>query len=157
MSLLFVNCDIAQENTQRELIKDFIIQIKNNKIDAKKIVDTYLQIKTDKENTLSLKDRKQGVVSIIEKMRTENREGNPLIPIYSIDSIKKYNIYPFKEFENLNKYKFSGIKKLRNNAFVLLNDKRDKILQYFLLNREHNKIVSFSLFVKTDLAWFFEY
>jgi len=152
----FININ-AQKNSEIKLIKSFINDIYNCDLDSKEIVDKYLEIIDDKENSISLKDRKVTAEKIIEKIRDVNTEKNKLIPKISLDSIKKFNIYPFKDYENLNEYKFSGINLLRKDSFVLLNDKKDRILQYFLLNNEHSKVISFSLFVKSDIAWFFSY
>ncbi len=147
----------AQKNSGSELIKNFIIDIYNSSINSDKIVNKYLQISDDKENSSSLRDRKLTAEIIIKKIRDVNAEKNELIPKISLDSIKKFNIYPFRDYENLTEYEFNGLNLLRKDSFVLLNDKNDKILQYFLLNSKHDKIISFSLFVKSDIAWFFSY
>ncbi|WP_299015139.1 hypothetical protein [uncultured Polaribacter sp.] len=155
--LLYISCVGIQRNKEAVLIKEFIIKLNDSKVSSKSILDNFIQIEEDKDNSLSLSDRKSSIIEIIEKIRDPKIQGNSLFPKYALDSIKNFNIYPLKEYENLSKYKFSGMNILREDAFILLDDKKKNILQYFLLNKEHNKIISFSLFVKTDVAWFLEY
>lgn len=146
-----------QEKKEVKLIKEFIVLINDKKINTKVIVDNYLQIKKDSTNTISIEDRKYAVENWINQIRYQETEANSLIPKYHLSQVRNFYIFPFSDFEKLSLFNFSGLNTLRNDAFVLLDDKKEKILQYFLLNKEHDKIISFNLLTKSDIAWFVEY
>jgi hypothetical protein len=157
--LLGMNLVSCQELTSEKMTKQFILDLFDDNIPVNSIVETYLQIEPDSKSKLSLSERKNGAMGIIEKTRKGNGvKGSWLIPNIEIKYMKNLKIYPYKKFESLNKFKISGIETLKENIYVLLSSNKEEILQYFLLNKNHNKILSFSLLVKAEnQAWFFTY
>lgn len=155
--IISLNCVKKQENKEKEIIKKFILNVYDNKKDTKDIVDFFLEIKDDRNIKLSLEQRKLGAENIIKNIRSKTIENNALTPKYLLDSILNFNIFPYEDFKHIDKYNINGIETVKENVYILLDDKKENILQYFLFNKKHTKIISFSLFVKSDLAWFFKY
>ena len=54
-----VNIISCQEINQKKMIQQFILDLFNEQIPPKKVVDTYLEIKLDERNQLSLEKRKE--------------------------------------------------------------------------------------------------
>ena len=155
---LIFNLAFCQKTQPEKMIKQFVIDLFNNNIIPQNVIDKYLEIKEDSENSLSISDRKKLAFGIIEKARNgESKEFGWIIPDYEIKSINKPKIYPITKYEKLDTLGISSKTKYKNNIFILLDSKKKKILQYFLLNETNDKIVSFSLFIKSDQAWFFSY
>lgn len=154
-----VNTISCQEIRKEKMIQQFILDLFDEKIPAKRVVDKYLEIKLDKENKLSINERKKVAVEIIEKTRNdEGFQDTWLIPNNKIRYIKYPEVYPYHKFKDLSKIEISGIEKINKNVYVLLDTNKENILQYFLINEKNDKIISFNLFVKAkDLGWFFSY
>lgn len=150
--LLLVSINLScQTNSPEILVKDFVIDLFDIEIKPKLIVDKYLEIKPDSLNSLSLVERKKGAESVILEIRKRtSNEKNWLIPNYDIEHIKKPIVYPYQPNKGISTVKIKGIDKIENRVYVLLNSKKNEILQYFLLNEDKNKITSFSLFVKQE-------
>ena len=152
ISVLFLTLACKNER-QEKMIEKFVIDLFDNTTPAKHVVTNYLEIKKDNKNKLSLTERIEGAVAIIEESRSGKiNKGTWLIPNYEIKKISKPKVYPYKQYEYLNEFKFNLADKLKDNMFVLLNDDKNKILQYFLLNETNTKILSFTLFIKAGSA-----
>ncbi|MBP0903811.1 hypothetical protein ACFSKN_16025 [Mariniflexile gromovii] len=154
-----INLVSCQEIKKENMIEQFISDLFNEKIPAEKIIDKYLEIKFDSKNKLSLTERKNTAIGIIEKTRNgEGNKGTWLIPNNEIRYIKNPRIYSYNKYKDLSQMEISGIETIKENTYILLDPKKEEILQYFLLNEDNDKIISFSLFVKPEnQAWFFSY
>lgn len=157
--LSFTSIVSCQEETKEEkMIKQFVTDLFDDEIESKKVVDNYLEIKLDNKNRLSIAERKKMAIGIIEKARNgESEELGWLVPNYKIKNIKNSKVYPYQDYEDLSPFEISGIESHKENIYVLLDSKKENILQYFFLNENKDKIISFSLFIKSDVAWFFGY
>ncbi len=154
--ILIGNLSFCQKTEQESMIKQFIKDLFNASIPAKIIVNTYLEILPDKKNSNTLDKRKNFAEQLIEKTRNkENNDNGWITPTNKIKNLKKIELYPYYKYKNLSNLNISGIKRVENRVYVLLDPKKEKIWQYFLLNEKGNKILSFSMFVKGDVAWFF--
>jgi hypothetical protein len=155
LAFIFFNCAFCQNLEREKIVAHFIADLFNNDIPSAKIVENYIEIKPDKTNAFTLAERKKMAEGIID----ETRKGtfSPwFYPDYSIKTINNPKVLPYKILENKSYLIINGIKKIKKNVFVLTDAKEEKILQYFLFNK--NKIVSFSLFVKEgNEASFFSY
>lgn len=154
-----MNIISCQEKNQEEMLKKFVIDLFNEKVSAKSVIDKYLEILPDKRNSLSIIERKKTAIGIIKKTRkNEGYENTWLIPNNKIKNISHPVIYPFDKHSNLSKIKISGIEKIKNRVYILLDKDKKKILQYYLINEKGTKIISFNLLVKSEnLGWFFLY
>lgn len=152
---LFFNSAFCQNSKREKIIEHFVVDLFNNDIPALKVVNKYIEIKPDNSNTFSLLERKKMAVGIIE----ETRKGtfSPwFYPDYSIKNIKNPKVFLYKIQENESDLIINGIEKIKEDVFVLMDSKEEKIVQYFLLNK--NKIVSFNLLIKEkNNASFFSY
>lgn len=160
ITILIFGSTIAsgQKLQPEKMIVQFVIDLFNDEVQPQKIIDSYLDIKTNNENILSIAKRRETVVGIINKTRDgESKKFGWFIPDYKIKNLKKHKIYPLKKYENLDTLRIKSKTKYMDNIYVLLDPKKKKVLQYFLLNETNDKIVSFSLFIKSDQAWFFSY
>ncbi len=155
---LIFNLAFCQKTQPEKMIKQFVIDLFDDEVKPENIVDNYIEIKYDDKNSLSMLERKKGVLGIINKTRNgESKELGWIVPDYEIKKIKEPKIYPLEKYENLDELGIKSYTKYKESIFVLLDPKKKKILQYFLLNKTNDKIISFSLFQKSDLAWFFGY
>ncbi|MCB0449699.1 MAG: hypothetical protein KDC97_06235 [Confluentibacter sp.] len=152
------NLASCQKTQPEKMIEQFVIDLFDDEIQPQKIVDSYLEIKPDNENSLSISEGKKGALGIIDKARNgESKELGWLVPNYEIKNIQKPQIFSLKKYGDLDTLGIKFYTKYIDNIYVLLDSEKKKILQYFLLNETNNKIVSFSLFIKSDQAWFFVY
>ncbi|MBW4362444.1 hypothetical protein [Flavobacterium taihuense] len=137
------------------MIEHFVVDLFNNDISALKVVEKYIDIRPDKTNSFSLSERKKMAIGIVE----ETRKGtfSPwFYPDYSIKNIENPKVFSYKIHENKSDLIINGIDKIKENVYVLLDSKGEKIVQYFLLNK--TKIVSFNLLIKEKgQASFFSY
>lgn len=158
MAIALPNCSFSQTTEKPEkLVKQFIKDLFNDSISPKTVVNTYLEIENDTNNSLSISERKEMAIGIVEQTRNgKNKDLGWLIPNYEIKNIKHPKIYPYNKYKHLRTFDISGMESIENRVYVLLDSKKEKILQYFLLNEKGDKIMSFSLFGKGDDAfWFF--
>lgn len=157
--LLFgFNLASCQNLNKERMIEKFIVDQFNDKIPASSVVEKYLEINPDSLNKVTLTNRKKLASEIILKARNNEGYSSWLIPNYEIKNIKKPKVYLLKKFKNLDSLGIASLTKYENHIYVLLDSNKEKILQYFLLNEVKNKIISFSLFIKSDnLAWFFSF
>jgi len=157
--LIGINIVSSQELKKEKMIQQFIVDLFNDNITPFEVIEKFMEIKNDKNNTLSIEERKLGAVKIIQETRNgKGVDGNWLIPNYSIKNIKKPKVYPYREYENLNQFEISDINTIKENIYVLLDSEKEKIVLYVLLNENNDKIISFSLLVKPEnQAWFFTF
>lgn len=155
IAFLFFNNVFCQDSKKEKMVENFIIDLYNNDISASNLVEKYIEIKPDKTNTLSLLERKKMAVGVVE----ETRKGtfSPwFYPDYSIKNIENPKVFPYKIHENKSDLIINGINEIKEQVYVLMDSKEEKILQYFLLSE--TKIVSFTLFIKEgNNASFFSY
>tara|TARA_R110002049_G_scaffold18364_1_gene70320 strand:- start:23 stop:523 length:501 start_codon:yes stop_codon:yes gene_type:complete len=152
---VFTSCQ-AQTQKEIELINNFIKDLFEQNISAKRVIRDYIQILPDSKNKLSISERINGAEEFVEMIRKgDKKENNWLIPNYAIEHIKKPKICTYSECKDLNDIEINGIDNVRNRVYVLLSKDRNEILQYFLLNKDKDKIQSFSLFIKGSKASFF--
>ncbi len=157
--LIATNIVSCQELKTEKMIEEFIVDLFNDDIAPSEVIGKYLEISNGENNTLSIEERKMGAGGIIQETRDgKGVDGNWLIPNYSIKNIRELKIYPYKKYKNLNQLKISGIDTIKENTYVLLDSKKEKIILYVLLNKSNEKIISFSLLVKPEnQAWFFTF
>lgn len=137
----------CQTNAQEVLIKNFVIDLFDDDVAPKTVVDTYLEVKKDSTYSKRIK----GAVLFIEETRkpvSAEIRGKWIIPNYAIKKIKKPKIYPYKEYKHLSLIKLKKTDTFIGRMYVLLDEDKKEILQYFLLNESKTKIISFCLFIK---------
>lgn len=156
ISILSLNIVSCQNRKKEELIEKFIVDLFDDKIPASKIVEEYIEIQADNNNSFSLLERKKMVEGVIEETR-KGSDSKWLIPDSSIKNIKKPKVFLYEIHEKKNELNIAGIEELKKNVYVLLDAKEEKIIQYFYLGE--GKIISFSLFIKGNdkEASFFSY
>jgi hypothetical protein len=136
---------------RKKMIEDFVIDLFDDTVSEKQVVTNYLEISENTNNKISLSERRDGALGIINASRSgEIDKGAWLVPNYEIKKISKPKVYPFVQYRHLNIFKFNVADELTDHMFVLLDDDKDNILQYFLLNKTNTKILSFSLLVKEE-------
>ncbi len=157
--ILGFNIVSCQKEKKEKIIERFIIDLFDDKIPPEEIVELYIEIKPDRNNKLSILERKKGAIGVIQESRNgKGSENTWLIPNYAIKNISNPKVYSFQEYENLSQIEINGVEKIKEHIYVLLDSKKEKILQYFLLNETNDKIISFSLMVKQKKSGsFFSY
>tara|TARA_R110002096_G_scaffold6222_8_gene28791 strand:+ start:11437 stop:11934 length:498 start_codon:yes stop_codon:yes gene_type:complete len=152
------NLSSCQNLNKEKMIEKFIKDQFNDKISTDDVVDIYIEVKPDSLNKFSISDRKKIASGIIEKARNNQSDDSWLIPNYEIKFINDPRVYPYKKYKNLDKIEIGTSNKYKDRIYVLLDTKNEEILQYFLLNEDNDKILSFSLFIKSEnLGYFFTY
>ncbi len=160
LAIIFLcNICVSQQLPENNIVSRFVVDQFDTKLDAKKVVESYIELESSGRNLLPLDKRFETAKNIlIEARNGKGSKGTWIIPDYSIRKIEKPVILPYSKSKHLSKLCIDINKNFEKNVFVLLNEDKNEILQYFLLNNDHNKILSFSLLVKAkDSAWFFVY
>lgn len=147
-------CSFAQNKEKNiELVKNFSEAIFDKNVEPETIVEKYMFANHNSKNLDSMRLK---VSKHIEIARSKlGQEGGWLMPGNSVANEKTKHIESFLDVEKLNKLQLNLPEDKKKNVYVLLNSNKDEILQYFYV--ENSKISSFSMFVKTNKAWFFRY
>lgn len=150
---------ISCQNPQPEkIVKQFVIDLFDSTITPQGLIDKYIETVGEQKTNLSVSERKQMAVEIIDKARNgESKDLGWLIPNIEIKNFKNIDIYPYNKYKNLRTFNISGIENIKDRVYVLLDPNKENILQYFLLNEKGDKIISFSLFIQgtgSDAAFF---
>ncbi|WP_298346632.1 hypothetical protein [uncultured Algibacter sp.] len=157
--IITFNLISCQQSNQKKMLAQFTQDLFDETIPANIIIDKYIDIDLNKKSSLSLDERKDFAKNIIIETRKGKSENMGwLIPNYEIKNIKKPKVDLLKKHKDLDSLGVASFTKYEDNIYILLDSNKERILQYFLLNDAKNKIISFSLFIKSDnLAWFFVY
>lgn len=143
------------------LIKSFVTDLFNSNISEEDIVKKYLvDLKYEKKYSISLHERKgnqlKHIKGIRENMLKNNIESGWLIPDKANGSLDNV-VANYMDYKHLDKYGWSHKQKKRitRNMYVLLDSKKETILEYFLLKK--GKIKSYTILIKSGDASFFVY
>lgn len=156
IALLVLSCLFifsCLESSKEEFIEQFISDLFNENITPEKVVETYIEVVPDTTKKTSLAQRLEWASDFIRETRKPmyaDIEGNWLIPSHKIKQIKSPKVYSFIDYEHLSSIKINKIDSIKNRVFVLVDSEKEEILQYFLLNEDHTKILSYSLMVKDE-------
>ena len=153
--LLFFILFVPKCYSQEEMILQFSKDLFNTQINPEALVEKYIVLDS-LDSDLTISERRSAVIEHIKEIRlSRNKEQGWLMPQGDWIS-DKATIMPYKKASHLDTLKLNLVEKVQGRIFVITDADQKEILQYFLLD-EQNKILSFSLFVKGDLAWFFGY
>ncbi|MFI8605389.1 hypothetical protein ACIGCP_13055 [Cellulophaga baltica] len=155
--ILFSCCkSFSQKDTEEQVIGNFLLDLYDKNISAEKVVDKYLIFSVQK-NPGGVIGRDVAIQHILNIRLNKKITQNWLMPTNNISNLKIENIVDYKSHEILDKQLFFTYSNdsLKKDIYILLNEEKNEILQYFLI--KDNKIRAFSLFVKTNDASFFTY
>lgn len=147
----------CKEETGKEMIEQFAIDLFNNQIKPETIVEKYIYISKELDTKIPYKKRKQGYTELIKETRAgKGIDGVWVYPNIHLKSIKTPKAYLYEEYSNLSIVKINNIETIKDKVYVILNTKKTKILAYILLNETKNKILSLSLLGKDNTAYFIQ-
>ncbi len=155
--ITFTTCfSFSQQDSNEILITNFLNDLFDETVSPEKVVKTYLMFSTTK-NERGISGFDIAIKHIKRTRKEQNKEQGWLMPNYKIASLKERLIVPYQKYQNLDKDKFFNAfeDEFKNDIYVLLNDDKNEILEYFQVKDQ--KIKSFSLFVKPGQAMFFVY
>lgn len=147
----------CKEETGKEMIEQFAIDLFNNQIKPETIVEKYIYISKELDTKIPYKKRKQGYAELIKETRAgKGIDGVWVYPNIRLKAIKTPRAYLYEEYNNLSTVKINNIETIKDRVYVILNTKKTKILAYILLNETKNKILSLSLLGKDNTAYFIQ-
>jgi len=156
--LLTSNCKspslLDLHHTNKKIIHAFLSELYDNTISPNEIVKKHLEYSLIK-NDGGVIGYDLAIKHIIWIRSDTNHDNGWLLPKHKVAGLKVKHVVPFKGHEHLNKLSFIYDKLDKKRMYVLLNEEKNEILQYFLLR--NNKIMAFTLFVKPGQAYFFSY
>ena len=153
--LLFFILFVPKCYSQEEMILQFSKDLFDTQINSEALVEKYIVLDS-LDSDLTISERRSAVIEHVKEIRlNRNKEQGWLMPRGDWNT-HKLTIMPYRKAKHLDTLKLNSIEKVQGSIFVITDADQKEILQYFLLD-EQNKILSFSLFVKGDLAWFFGY
>ena len=155
LALLFAV--ISCQDKEQQLVQNFVVDQFDSDINPDELAEKYILIQEDVDHDKSLAERKSVLIEHIKDVRKNKQNLGWLYPNPKIASIKTPKIGRYKDYEGLNQIVINMDESLLEDAYVLLDNEENKILQYFMLSENKEKLVSFSLFAKGDEAWFFTY
>lgn len=148
----------SQEDKKQILVKSFVQDLFNPDISQEHIVSNYLmELKDEKRFSNSVEDRKYNQLNHIKEIRDRKEDENNWLMPNKNNGNPKNHVASYSKFQQLDTIAWAGqlSKKIKNEMFVLLDEDKTCILQYFLLKKD--RIKSYTLFVKSGEALFFEY
>ncbi|MCK8523663.1 hypothetical protein M0D21_18915 [Aquimarina sp. D1M17] len=155
LSIVFccISCD---KHTEKELISNFVEDVFDDKINPQQVIDTYIELSKDPKNIDFDKERKELITKVILDAR-EGKGNNWFIPNSKIREIQDLKIHKYSDVKHLDTLRLPIKKTDEECVFAILNKEEDEILEYFMVTKDKTRIRYFTLFVKDDSAWFFEF
>lgn len=159
LSICLISCIDVIAQKEEDIIKNFVTDLFDTSISEETIVKNYLvELKYDENFTISLQERNDQQLLYLKAIRIQmlEEESNPswLIPD-KINANPKNVVAKYLDYSHLDEFRFHErkAKPITENIYVLLDQDKKKILQYFFI--EEGRIKYFTLFVKSEEASFF--
>lgn len=159
MSLLFfcyVNCyTMSSKSKDKDLIHSFLTNLLDESISSSEIVNDFMYIGSKSKDSLDILT--EGYEKLIEMARSDlgskSEDWSLINP--KIRELNEWHIFEYSKYRELDEVNLNFSEKEINNTYVLLDENKKEILQYFWI--KNGKINSFSLFIQGHSAWFFVY